>query len=52
METKIKKTIYEWLPDAVNEIKSKNVSDYEILHTVSNYCIKIIETPGGREKAN
>lgn len=52
METKIKKTIYEWLPDAVNEIKSKNVSDYEILHKVSNYCIKITETPGGREKAN
>ncbi|NDI99071.1 hypothetical protein GWA97_08300 [Flavobacterium sp. LaA7.5] len=51
METKIKKTIAEWLPEAIKEIGTEKVSDYEILHVVSDYCINILKSPDSKEKA-
>ena len=36
METKIKKTIYEWLPEALG---SDTVNDYDVLRSVSDYCL-------------
>lgn len=50
METKIKKTITEWLPDVVKNVETEKMTEYEILHTVSDYCIKLINTSDGKEK--
>lgn len=51
METKIKKTISEWVPEAIKDIAGDNASDYEILKAVSDYCVKALADPNGREKA-
>lgn len=51
METKIKKTISEWLPDAIQDVEPEKMTEYEILHTVSDYCIEVLKSSNGKEKA-
>jgi hypothetical protein len=51
METKIKKTISEWIPEAIKDIAGDNASDYEILRAASDYCLKALADPNGRDKA-
>ncbi|WP_159799098.1 hypothetical protein [Flavobacterium sp. MK4S-17] len=48
METKIKKTIDEWLPEAVGTLSSDTVNDYDMLRSVSEYCL--LNAAGNKEK--
>lgn len=49
METKIKKTIYEWLPDAIANLRSTTATDYEIIRSVSEYSLSLLNKDN-REK--
>ncbi|MEE1900061.1 hypothetical protein V1389_17060 [Flavobacterium rakeshii] len=43
METKIKKTIYEWLPEAIVKLDRTITTDYEIIRSVSEYSLSLLQ---------
>ncbi|MFL9845120.1 DUF7674 family protein [Flavobacterium rhizosphaerae] len=43
METKIRKTIYEWLPEATENLDNPTVTDYEIVRSVSDYSLHLFQ---------
>ena len=51
METKIKKTISEWLPEATKGLKGEPTSDYQIMRSTSDYCLALLHSADDNEKA-
>lgn len=43
METKIRKTIYEWLPEAIVNLDRTIATDYEIIRSVSEYSLSLLQ---------
>ncbi|MBY8961514.1 hypothetical protein KJK34_01995 [Flavobacterium sp. D11R37] len=50
METKIKKTITEWLPEALQNSDTNDANDYQMLHAVSDYCLSLLNNAANTEK--
>jgi hypothetical protein len=50
METKIKKTITEWLPEAIQNAGEDGANDYQILRAVSDYCLSLLNEQGDTDK--
>ena len=43
METKIRKTIYEWLPEAIVNLDNSTATDYEIVRSASEYALTLLQ---------
>ena len=43
METKIRKTIYEWLPEAIVNLDRTTATDYEVIRSVSEYSLSLLQ---------
>lgn len=49
METKIRKTIYEWLPEAIVNLDRTIATDYEIIRSVSQYSLSLLQKNSGQK---